>query len=68
MGANTNLTKKSTSNYVVSDENLIRMQKKVIKLSEVPSEKIKQYMMCVGKDPEGNRINIFTVIFDYQSL
>ena len=24
--------------------------------------------MCVGKDPEGNRINIFTVVFDYQSL
>ena len=72
MGSSSNITsqitKKSTSDYILNDENLFRLQKKVVKLSGIPPEDISQKLICVGKEPNGKRIDMLTIIFGLKDI
>ena len=67
-GASTNLTKKSTSLYCINDKNMIHLQKQCMKFSEIDPALISQMLICVGKMPDGERINMLTTIFDKENL
>ena len=67
MGLATNLTKKSTSLFILNERNLSLLQKRVILFSGIPQEDIKMVYLKVGES-EGQRIDMCTTILGMKHI
>jgi pimeloyl-ACP methyl ester carboxylesterase len=52
------LSKKSTSKFILSDKNLYRLERKVLSLSGLPKEDIKSISVIVGTEQNGDNVTM----------
>lgn len=62
-----NLAKKSTSLYILNDENLVLLSKRVLLFSGLSQEDIKLLFIKIGSH-NGKRIDVCTTILGHQHL
>ena len=60
---NSELTKPSTSKYIINDKNLAKLEMNLLSYSGIPREKLQYYNVPVGKY-EGEIIYMRTLVVD----